>query len=402
LSWKEDVSSCVKCGSCLSVCPIYLETGKEGLVARGKLALLSAKFADLLSADPELFELLSNCLLCGACGESCAGGVKADDLIREGRSLLIDKVGAAKWKKFLARNILPFPERLKVLQAGQKLLFKKIPQERGLRLRFSSDPRTWPAVQKPFFLDRQDGPPSSSPGNKLGFFVGCTINYLYPEVGEASLKLLSPGGEIILPQEQTCCGLPAFALGDRKTARDLARKNILAFSKVPLDSIVVACSSCATHLKTDYGELLKEEADLQPQVQNFLQRVVELSQYLLKQDHKRSASPSHPAQFVAFHDPCHAKRKLRITKEPRELLKGVPGLSLVELKGDRCCGHGGFFSLSHPELSQKILDHPLKDLDQSRAEVVTTSCMACLMQYKLGVQRTGRKIQVKHWTELML
>jgi glycolate oxidase iron-sulfur subunit len=404
LSWGEDAAACVKCGSCLSVCPIYLETGQEALVARGKLALLSAKFDDLLSADPELFELLSNCLLCGACTESCAGGVKADELIQQGRSLLIDKVGAAKWKQILAREIMPFSGRVKLLRAGQNLLFKKIPRERGLRLRFSSDRRIWPELIHPFFQDRKDLPTfsASSPAPRIGFFVGCTTNYLYPEVGEATVKLLSPKGNLLIPKDQTCCGLPAFALGELKTARDLARNNVLAFSQTPLDSIVVSCSSCATHLKTAYGELLKDEPDLQPTVNAFLQKVEELSRVLKKEDIPSTSSLSGPSQIVAFHDPCHAKRKLKITKEPRELLKSLPGRSLVELKEKRCCGHGGLFSLSHPELSQKILDHPLSDLDHSGAEVLTTSCMACLMQLKLGVQRTGRNVQVKHWAELMV
>jgi glycolate oxidase iron-sulfur subunit len=403
LSWEEEVSSCIKCGSCLSVCPIYLETGQETLVARGKLALLSANFSNLLAADRRLYELLSNCLLCGACAENCASGVRADDLIQQGRSVLIEKVGAAKWKKFLARGIMPFPERLKILRAGQDLLFKKIPNERGLKLRFSSDPRTWPALTQPFFLDRKNlhVPSDSTPSFKIGFFVGCTTNYLYPEVGEATVKLLRPMGTLVIPKQQSCCGLPAFALGDMTTARDLARKNVLAFSEGPLDAIVVSCSSCATHIKMAYQELLAEETVLQPKVGNFIQRVEELSQFLKKKEITSYSTPSRPAQIVAFHDPCHAKRKLKITREPRELLRSVPGLSLVELKGNRCCGHGGLFNLSHPELSHTILEHPLTDLDNSGADVITTSCMACLMQYKLGVQRTGRKVQVKHWAELI-
>jgi glycolate oxidase iron-sulfur subunit len=413
LSWEDEVSSCIKCGSCLSVCPLYLETGQETLVARGKLALLSANFSNLLAADRGLYELLSNCLLCGACAENCASGVKADDLIQQGRSVLIEKVGAAKWKKFLARGIMSFPERLKIFRAGQDLLFKKIPNERGLKLRFSSDPRVWPALTQPFFLDRKNllVPSDSTHSIKIGFFVGCTTNYLYPEVGEATVKLLSPMGKLIIPKQQSCCGLPAFALGDMKTARDLARKNVLAFSEGPMEAIVVACSSCATHIKMAYQDLLAEETSLQPEIQTFIQKVEELSRFITQRNSKLPPPPRGAGrggdekdrgfQTVAFHDPCHAKRKLKITREPRELLRSVPGLSLVELKGNRCCGHGGLFNLSHPELSQKILEHPLTDLDHSGAEVITTSCMACLMQFKLGVQRTGRKVQVKHWAELI-
>ena len=408
--WAQKVSLCVKCGSCLSVCPVYLETSQETLVARGKMALLSGYLSDSLPADKRLYELLSHCLLCGACSENCPSGVKADDLIQQGRSLLLEKVGAARGKKFMAKGILPFPKRLKTIRGGQSLLFKKIPDERGLTLRFSSDPRTWPALAQPFFLDRKtiqiDQDPA--PSFKIGYFVGCLTNYVYPEIGEAALKLISPLGEVILPAKQTCCGLPAFSLGDIKTARELARKNVLAFSENQLDSIVVACSSCAAHIKLDYLQLLADDTTLLPKVQDFVQKMEELSQFLTKKELKFNPAFNHigfstlPPLTVTFHDPCHAKRKLNISNEPRKLLNSIPGLSLVEFKEHRCCGHGGLFNLSHPDVSQKILEHPLTDLDLSGTEVIATSCMACLMQFKLGVQRTGRKIQVKHWTELMV
>lgn len=402
--WEEKISQCIKCGSCQSVCPVYLETGQETLVARGKMALLAGYLSNDLAADTKLYELLSNCLLCGACAENCPSGVKADDLIQQGRSLLIEKVGAAKGKRILARNLLPFPDRLKTLRRGQNLLFKKVPEERGLKLRFFSNPKTWPALAQPFFLDRNVFSIQSDqlPERNIGYFVGCTTNYLYPEIGEATLKLIRPLGKVILPADQTCCGLPSFSLGDTQTARDLARKNVLAFGDKSLDTIVVACSSCAAHIKLEYPRLLAEDAALSPKVQNFVQKVEELSQYLIEPGLRLPPPTATDPQTVAFHDPCHAKRGLKIFNEPRRLLSSVSGLTLVELEGHRCCGHGGLFSLSHPDLSQKILDHPLTALDQSVADVITTSCMACLMQYKLGVLGTGRKVLVKHWTELMV
>jgi glycolate oxidase iron-sulfur subunit len=400
--WEEKVSQCIKCGSCLSVCPVYLETQQETLVARGKLSLLSGYFSNLLPANKEIFNLLNNCLLCGACAENCPSGVKADDLIQKGRSLLLEKVGAAKWRRILAKEILPFPERIKTLRKGQNLLFKKVPNERGLKLRFYSDPKTWPALAEPFFLNRKAGPIHSDSlrSMHIGYFVGCTTNYLYPEIGEAALKLISPLGKVNLPAGQTCCGLPAFSLGDVNTARDLARKNILAFSGNHLDAIVVACSSCAAHIKLEYPRLLSDDVVLMPKVQDFVQKVEELSQFLIKRNN--TLPPPLSPRTVAFHDPCHAKRRLKIFNQPRKLLSAVPGLTLVELEARRCCGHGGLFNLSHPDLSQKILDHPLTDLDRSKAEVITTSCMACLMQFKMGVQSSGRKVQVKHWAELMV
>jgi glycolate oxidase iron-sulfur subunit len=402
--WAQKVSLCVKCGSCLSVCPVYLETGKETLVARGKMALLSGYLSNALPADQRLYELLSNCLLCGACTENCPSGVKADDLIQQGRGLLLEKVGAARWKKFMAKGILPFPKSLKTIRRGQSLLLKKIPGQSGLKLRFSSDPRNWPALAQPFFLDRKtlQNDQDSTPSFKIGYFVGCTTNYVYPEIGEAVLKLVNLLGKIILPEKQTCCGLPAFSLGDIKTARELARRNVLAFSENRVDALVVACSSCAAHIKLEYPQLLAEDTTLLPKVQDFVLKVEELSQFLIKQNLNLTPNQAPTSKNVTFHDPCHAKRKLNIVNEPRTLLNSIPGLSLKEVAEQYCCGHGGLFNLSHADLSQKILEHPLNELDRSNADVITTSCMACLMQFKLGVQRTGRKIQVKHWTELMV
>lgn len=404
IEWKDKVSLCVKCGTCLSVCPVYLETGKETLVARGKMALLSGYLSNALPANQRLYELLSNCLLCGACSENCPSGVKADDLIQQGRGLLLEKVGAARWKKFMANGILPFPKRLKTIRRGQSLLFKKIPYQSGLKLRFSSDPRTWPALAQPFFLDRKtlQNDQDSTPSFKIGYFVGCTTNYVYPEIGEAVLKLINPLGKIILPERQTCCGLPAFSLGDIKTARELARKNVLAFCENQVDALVVSCSSCAAHIKLEYPQLLAEDTTLLPKVQDFVLKVEELSQFLIKRNLILTPNQAPTSKNITFHDPCHAKRKLNIVNEPRTLLGSIPGLSLKEMAEQYCCGHGGLFNLSHPDLSQKILQHPLNELDRSNADVITTSCMACLMQFKLGVQRTGRKIQVKHWTELMV
>ncbi len=104
------------------------------------------------------------------------------------------------------------------------------------------------------------------------------------------MKLISPMGKVILPADQTCCGLPAFSLGDIETARDLARKNVLAFSEGHLDVVVVACSSCAAHIKLDYPQLLADDAVLMPKVQDFVQKVEELSQFLVKREYPPHSS----------------------------------------------------------------------------------------------------------------
>lgn len=407
--WKKEVSQCVKCGSCLSVCPVYRETGREPLAARGKLSLLADYLSGLLPGDREIYHLLSNCLLCGACAENCPSGVAADELIQKGRTLLLEKTGAARWKKFLAGQLLPHPERIQKLSKGQGLLFKKIPEERGIRLRFVKDSRIWPELADPFFLDRKVPAATRprTPSRRIGYFVGCLTNYLYPEIGRAVQELLSPMGEVVVPRNQTCCGLPAFALGDIKTARELARQNILAFREEQVAAVVVSCSSCAGHLKLTYPQLLAGEPILRDEGFDLIGKVRELSQFLVSFKQDRSSEKEteelseERALRILFHDPCHAKRKLHIAREPRMLLAARPGLALIEPEVQQCCGHGGLFHLSHPDLSQKILERPLGAFDRPGIEVITTSCMACLMQFKEGALRRGEKVLVKHWAELM-
>jgi glycolate oxidase iron-sulfur subunit len=381
-----------------------METGQEPLTARGKLALISGCFSDSLPLNNRLYEILSNCLLCGACGEHCPAGVKAEDLIRQARSLAVEKVGAAKWKRILAKEILPFPERMKMIRRSQHLLFKKIPENRGLRLRFFSGSEPLPTLTHPFFLDREIPifSPRTGSVKNIGFFVGCTINYIHPEVGEAALKLIRPLGNPILPGNQTCCGLPAFSLGDWETARHLARKNVLAFTENRVEAVVVACTSCAAHLKSAYMDLLAQDTALLPKVNEFVSQIKELSQFLINKEAILPARETLTHQRVAFHDPCHAKRELKISEEPRNLLRSIAGLSLIELKEQRCCGHGGLFNLSHPDLSRKILTHPLNQLEQSGADMLVTSCMACLMHLKNGSSSRERKVPVKHWAELLV
>jgi Fe-S oxidoreductase len=172
-----------------------------------------------------------------------------------------------------------------------------------------------------------------------------------------------------------------------------------------LSQFLVKRSGPARGVTPESGRLCRplEEASQGGRDMKMGQARLNTESYFRTKNDRRLTPPSAPdVQTVAFHDPCHAKRKLKIFEEPRRLLSLVPGLTLVELEEHRCCGHGGLFNLSHPDLSQNILDHPLGDLDRSQAEVITTSCMACLMQFKSGVQSSGRKVQVKHWSELMV
>ncbi len=383
---RESAAKCVRCGICQSVCPVYAELQKEAAVARGKVTLARRFMEGEIDYSPKLSTYLLQCLGCGACSENCPNGVKADELILAVRALIVEKKGLSLPKWLIFRMILNLPHFLPfLLKTGsllQALLFKKIPKDSGLHLRFSlpylGRERRIPSIATPFFLDRF---PSETAGQedlkKIGFFSGCSMNYLLPSIGEATVRLLNRAGfSVMLPKDQACCGLPAYGSGDLETARSLARRNLEALDQPDVGQIMVPCASCFYFLKEGYRKLFPDD----DKVKAFTEKIVEPSTFFLKvmDDWQKREEPpwaSRPFQ-VTYHDPCHLRRGMRIHQEPRKLLNSLPGVELVEMKKpDRCCGMAGSFNFIYYDLSKKILSHKLDDVEATQAEAVVTSCM---------------------------
>ncbi len=409
---KEIAEKCVRCGLCQSVCPVFAEIGKEAAVARGKVTLIRNLLSEGIGYSPKLSTYLLQCLGCGTCSEGCPNGVRADELILATRALMVEKKGLSLPKWLILRGILHSPFLLpKLLRTGsllQGLLLKNIPKESGLHLRFSlpylDKNRLIPSITTPFFLNRfpkeMEGPEEEK---KIGLFSGCSINYLFPSVGETTVRLLTRNHfSVAIPRDQTCCGLPAYGSGDLETARFLARKNMEAFHRLGLEQVIAPCASCFYFLKEGYLKLFPgDEA-----VKSFCQRVVEPSTHflrLMKSSSQDAVSLNRDKKVrVAYHDPCHLKRGMRISQEPRLLLRSLPGIEFTELKHpDRCCGMGGSFNLIYYDLSKKILEHKLEDIEAAHVDYVTTSCMGCMIQLQDGIDRKRMKTKVIHLIEVI-
>lgn len=408
---NEIAQKCVRCGICQSVCPVFAEIQKESAVARGKVSLIRKRLAGELEWSRLLSTYVFQCLGCGACSENCPNGVKADELILASRALLVEGKGLSlpKWVAF--RTILRSPFLLRrLLEAGSLLsgfLFKKIPEESGLRLRFSLpylDKERWiPPIANPFFFRRFDET-MTLPGTdkKVGLFIGCTIQYLFPSIGEGALRLLGRSGYgVEVPRDQACCGLPAFGSGDLETAKALAARNMKAFESLSVDRILVPCGSCFYFLKEGYPRLVPRD----PKVKAFSEKVTEPSLFFdpvnLRQRRMGAPGPQRTIRLT-YHDPCHLRRGMKIYQEPRRLLRSVPGVELVEMKEpNRCCGMAGSFNLVYYDLSRRILEKKVRDIDATGADGVVTSCMGCLIQLKDGLSYTKGKIKALHLIEAL-
>ena len=411
---QEEARRCVKCGNCLAQCPVYLETLEEPLAARGKMALVES----LKEGDPEYtkryYQILSQCLLCGTCTENCPNGVCGDEIIRDARALLVKEKGLTLSKKAIFKYFLDtdrlMPLVLKGAASLQHLFLEKIPEESGLRLRFPmpfiDSKRFIPPIAQDPFLDIHSGwVRAEKETMRVGLFVGCVSNYLFPRISQATLDLFVGNGiSVYIPKEQKCCGLPAFGSGDEDTPRSIARRNIEAFAEENLDQVVAHCASCAAMLKLDYPLLFGEDDPFRAKALAFSEKVSDASRLLAQiPDLKRKGNtPGNKVLRVTYHDPCHLRRKLGIFKEPRDLLQSTPGLEYVEMRdANRCCGQGGSFNVANYDLSLKILDRKTSAIEESGADIVTTTCSGCLLQLMDGIHQAGLKKEVHHLVEMV-
>jgi glycolate oxidase iron-sulfur subunit len=411
-SLKDIAEKCVRCGICQSVCPVFAEIQREAAVARGKVSLIRKILSEEAGYSQKMSTYLLQCLGCGACSENCPNGVRADELILAARALMVEKKGLSLPKLLILRKILNsvylLPMLLKTGSLLQGLILKKIPKESGLHLRFSlpylNKDRLIPSIATPFFLDRYPNEMGAEDTQKrIGLFSGCSINYLFPSIGESTLRLLTRNHfSVILPKEQTCCGLPAYGSGDIETAKSLAQKNIKVFAHSDIDQIIVPCASCFYFLKEGYLKLFPSDEE----VKSFCQKIVEPSTFFLglvepppQGDHPLDSDKKFR---VTFHDPCHLRRGMKIFQEPRRLLQSLPGVEFAEMKRpDRCCGMGGSFNLIYYNLSKKILRHKLDDIEATKADYVVTTCMGCMIQLQDGLHQRKMKTKAIHFVDLL-
>jgi glycolate oxidase iron-sulfur subunit len=378
---EEQIKQCVKCGACQAHCPVFGEQKRESVVARGKVALAHALIEQEVELDERIMADMSKCLLCGSCFDKCPNLVPTDEIVMAVRREIADHKGLTTFGKGV-RTVLKNPALMKWGARGASalstLLFRKVPEQSGLRLRFPAPfiapDRTLPEIAAKPFRERH---PELIPGEKgkplVAFFTGCMVNYMYPEIGDALLKILKfMGMNVLIPADQGCCGLPALSAGDGATVETLAERNLAAFGRKEPEVILTACASCNVGMGKHFRELGPAHEKLGAKVTDIL-----VFLYRNGLADKLAGLPRKEVfQRVTYHDPCHLRTQ-GITKEPRALLKSLPGVRFVEMEGaDRCCGLGGTFSVYHYDTSKKIGARKAPGSEKSGADLVAAPVQA--------------------------
>ncbi len=235
---------------------------------------------------------------------------------------------------------------------------------------------------------------------RVGLFATCLVDLFRPSVGFAAVDLLEAAGcRVEVPRGQTCCGQPAYNMGDRADTRDIARQTVLAFE--PFDYVVVPSGSCGAMIKEHYPGLFVDEPDMQRRAQAVSDKTHELISFLTDVMGLDAVSAEFRGK-VTYHDSCSGLRELGVKQQPRQLLSSVAGLDIVELnEAEICCGFGGTFCVKYHEISNKIVDTKAENIEHSEADLLLAGDLGCLMNMAGKLKRRGSKVQARHVAEVL-
>lgn len=388
-SWEEEIAKCSMCGKCHSVCPVYLETGEETMVTRGRISLAMALRDHEIKFTDKLKDSVYSCKKCLRCCKICPSGVNFEVIIQSLLYSVAEEMGIPLLPKLVFRWVLPrrwlFDLLLKITSITQKFTpTKKRGPMRHLPLMFMGN-RWVPALAAGSALKQFGGEHKvANPKMRVAFFTGCLINYVYTDIAESVIDVLNRLDiDVVVPKDQLCCSLPALSLGDKKAVALLIKKNSEALKNANVDAIVAACGSCTKSLKSDYMHILGDSwEEMSKKVYDISEFIEKFTEYQTEPIDKK----------VTYHDPCHLFWALDVSKEPRNQLKR--SANYIEMEGaSNCCGGGGIFTLLHYDLTLKIMNRKIDSIVKSGAEVVATNCPGCVMQIADGI--TGRGLHIK-------
>jgi glycolate oxidase iron-sulfur subunit len=406
----EEVSKCNRCGFCQAHCPIFAITGVEKNVARGHNAHVRGLAEEKMEIGPDFKDPLFECLLCKACVANCFPAVRTDKAVVAGRAEYMKRVGQPKVMKLLFHNLLPDPQKMgkyvRLLALGKNTGLSKLARAMGILSWFGKDMAKAEGlidkIPTPFFRERVHKLRLAPVKVKaeVAYFVGCGFNYVLPHVSESTVAVLVDQGARVKIADNCCCGLPAYGYGDVEAARNMARKNVEALEKLKSDVIVTECGSCSAFLK-EYPELFGEDPTWKKRAEEVAKKVRAFSEFMVTQVGELKANGL-AGKKVTYHDPCHMSRYQNITKQPRELIKKIQGVTFAEMpEADRCCGAAGSYNIMHYEQSMKVLERKMELLKKTGADILTTECPGCMIQLSYGVKKAGLPTKVLHISELL-
>ncbi len=405
---------CVHCGLCLEACPTYVLTRAEMDSPRGRIYLMKALADGTLELDSDAVRHFDLCLECRGCETACPSGVHYGKLIEQTRVYVERNYRRGlveRMRNWAINTIFPYPSRLRVLLAplrladrlGLRPLMRKLapgvlrdwldllpPRDE----RIDSGVATWPS------LTQQTLPQEvSNDAPRAVVHHGCVAQVLTDSENWNTEGALTAAGYRVTELEQTvCCGALDLHNGNVERAREFARTNLREFKRCGAEKILSAASGCAAVFAA-YGDLLKDDPIFADDAREFAARVADLSSLMLA---RKSRFTREFRARVTYHDSCHLAHGLGIREAPRELIRSIPGVELIELaEADLCCGSAGSYNLTERAMAGELARRKADNIVATGADYVILGNPGCEMQIAAELRRRRAEIRVIHLADFL-
>jgi glycolate dehydrogenase iron-sulfur subunit len=412
-SGRTLIDDCVHCGFCLPHCPTYVSWGEEMDSPRGRIVLMKGLAEGTLDYSDTVVGHFDRCLGCMACVTACPSGVKYDVLIEDTRAKIEEhhrRTVADKLHRKMIFTLFPYPRRLKALlvvlflysRSGLQWLVRKSGVLGLLPSRLAQLDALMPAVSA-HHLTASLPVLTAAKGTKrarIGLVAGCVQRTFFPRVNEATVRVLSAEGcEVVVPQGQGCCGALSMHAGRDEEAMRFARSLIAEFEAAGVDTIIVNAAGCGSHTK-DIGRILADDPQWAERAARFSKKVRDITEFLAELP---PLATRHAVKMrVAYHDACHLAHAQRIRSAPRQLLRGIPGLQLVEIPdGEQCCGSAGIYNLIQPESADEIGERKVVNVLSTNADLLASANPGCTLQIQKILRERGQKLRAAHPIEIL-
>lgn len=410
------IDACVHCGFCLSTCPSYRVLGTEMDSPRGRIYLMDAIEEGKVPLNEKTVQHFDSCLGCLACVTTCPSGVRYDQLIAAMRPQIERNFTRSLPDQVLRKlifTLLPYPGRLRPLLLAlvpyQKLGLQKLIRSTGilekLSPRLAAMESILPAVPPGAFRDELPEliPAQGTRRYRVGMVLGCVQRLFFSHVNAATARVLAANGcEVVIPKAQGCCAALPQHQGEEAQAQVLARQMIDSFEGTGVDAVIINAAGCGHTLK-EYGHILKDDPQYRDRAQQFADRVRDVQEFLHHIGLTTELSPLSDGPLdVVYQDACHLLHGQKISQQPRQLLKQIPGIRLREpIDAALCCGSAGVYNILQPEVANELGQQKVTNLLRTGARVIASPNPGCAMQISKHLSLQGKEVPVLHPMELL-
>ena len=409
----EIYNKCVHCGFCLTTCPTYALWGEEMDSPRGRIYLMKMGAEGKARLTDTYVQHFDKCLGCMACVTACPSGIKYDRLIEATRAQLERQYRRSPGELIHRQwifNLFPYPDRLRAAlwpawlyqASGLRTLVRGSGVLKLLPRKLRAMEALLPAItMRELRANMPERIPAQGAVRKrVGLLTGCVQRVLFSGVNAATARVLAAEGcEVIVPREQGCCGALAVHAGQEEQALGFARKLIDVFERAGVDTIVINAAGCGSTMK-EYGYLLRHDPQYAERAKAFAAKCKDISEVLAGLEPR---AVRHPLPLrIAYHDSCHLQHAQGVRTQPRQVLKTIPKLELLEVPDAAlCCGSAGIYNLVQPDTAAQLGDMKVKNCLSTSPDLVVSANPGCLVQIASGLKRAGKPIPVLHMIELM-